>query len=69
MQIPFREEASSMCYERHLWSRRKKTEERDELWQDFERTRLIADPDAEPRTEVTEAERAEAREEMTTSER
>jgi hypothetical protein len=69
MQIPFREEASSMCYERHLWHRRRKVEEKDELWQDFDQTRLIADLDAEPRTEVTEAEPAEAREEMTTSER
>jgi len=69
MQIPFREEAWSMCHERHLWPRRNKAEERDELWQDFDRTRLIADTDAEPRTDVAEAEPAEAREEITTSHR
>ena len=59
-----------MCHERHLWRRRReKAEQNHELWEDFERTRPIADPDPEPRTEVTEAEPAEAREEMTTAER
>ena len=55
-----------MCHERYL-RRRKEADESRELWQDFERTTPIADP--EPRTEVTESEPTEAREELTTSER
>ena len=56
-----------MCYERYLRRRREEAEESRELWQDFERTRPIADP--EPPAEVTEPERAEAREEIGASER
>jgi hypothetical protein len=65
MQIPTREEVSSMCYERNLRRRREEDEESRELWRDFERTRSVADP--EPPAEVTEAERAEASEDITTS--
>jgi hypothetical protein len=53
-----------MCHER-LWRRREEAQDSRELWQDFERTRLVVDP--EPPPEVTEPERAEAREEITTS--
>ena len=56
-----------MCYERYLRRRREEADESRELWQDFERTRPVAEP--EPPAEVTEAERAEDREEVTTPER
>jgi hypothetical protein len=56
-----------MCYERYLWRRRREAEEDRDLWQEFDRTRPIADP--EPQAEVTEPEPTEAREELTTSER
>ena len=56
-----------MCYERHLRRRREEAEESHELWQDFERTRPVADP--EPAAEAPQADRAEAREELTTAER
>ncbi len=49
-----------MCHERWM-RRRREAEESRELWQDFERTRPIADPQRP--AEVTEPERAEAREE------
>lgn len=51
-----------MCFERHLWHRREQGEESSELWRDFEQTRPVADP--QPRTETTEPERTEAREEV-----
>jgi hypothetical protein len=51
-----------MCFERHLWDRREKGEESSKLWQDFERTRPVADPPAP--TEVSETERTEVREEV-----
>jgi hypothetical protein len=56
-----------MCYERYSRRRREEAEESHELWQDFERTRPVADP--EPPAEATEPERTEAREEIATSER
>ncbi len=57
-----------MCHERFLRRRHREAEESRELWEDFERTRPVVDP--EPPAEVTEAERAEARgEEITTPER
>jgi hypothetical protein len=56
-----------MCHERYRRWRREEAEESHKLWQDFERTRPVAD--VEPRTEVTEPEPTEAHEEMTTAER
>ncbi len=57
-----------MCHERFLWRRDREVEESQELWEDFERTRPIVEP--EPPAEVSQAERAEARrEEITTPER
>ena len=48
-----------MCYER--WMRRdREADDSRELWRDFERTRPIAEP-SRPE-DVTEPERAEARE-------
>jgi hypothetical protein len=56
-----------MCYERYL-RRRREDEESREIWQDFERTTPISEP--EPR-EAEEAERAEPdwAEELTLPER
>ena len=51
-----------MCYERYL-RRRREAEESQGMWQDFERTRPIADP--EPPPDVTEPEPTEAHEEIT----
>ena len=56
-----------MCHERLLRRRSREVEESRELWEDFERTRPVVDP--EPPAEVTEAERVDAREEITTPER
>ncbi len=56
-----------MCFERHLRHRREQGEESSELWQDFERTRPVAGP--EPPAEVIDPDPAEAREEVTSSER
>jgi hypothetical protein len=65
MDIPTREEVSSMCYERYL-RRRREAEESQEMWRDFTETRPIDDP--EPR-EVTEPERAEAPDEVASADR
>jgi hypothetical protein len=54
-----------MCYERHLRRRREEAQEVSGLWQDFERTRPIADP-APPTPEKEEPERAEEPEESPT---
>jgi hypothetical protein len=55
-----------MCHE--LYQRRsREADESREIWQDFDRTRLVGDP--EPREEVTEPEPTEAREEAALSER
>lgn len=54
-----------MCYERWL-RRRREADESEALWQDFERTRPIADP--EPPPDVPGPEQAEAREETAVSE-
>jgi hypothetical protein len=63
---PVREEVSSMCYERYL-RRRREDEESRAIWQDFERTTPISDPEPD---EVQEPERSEPeREELTASER
>lgn len=57
-----------MCYERLWWRRRREeADESQEIWADFDRARLIADLRDEP--EVTEPERTEVREEITTAER
>ena len=56
-----------MCHEGFLRRRRREVEESRELWEDFERTQPVVDP--EPPAEVTDAERADAREELTTPER
>ena len=56
MQPASREEVSSMCYERYQWRRRREEEESSEIWEEFERTTSISEP--EPR-EVTEPESAE----------
>jgi hypothetical protein len=64
---PSREEVSSMCYERYL-RRRREDEESRAIWQDFERTTPISEP--EP-AEVEEPERSEPdrEEELTASDR
>ena len=67
MQVQLEEEVSSMCHEHYLKRRRQDAEESRELWQDFERTQPVTDP--EPPAEVTETERAQAREEVATPER
>ena len=54
-----------MCYERYL-RRRREADESHELWRDFAETRPVDDP--QPR-EVTEPERAEAREEVGSADR
>ena len=56
-----------MCHEHFLRRRRREADESRELWEDFERTQPIVDP--EPQPEVSEADRADAREEITTPER
>ena len=56
-----------MCHERFLRRRRREVEESRELWEDFERTQPVVDP--EPPAKVPEAARADAREEITTAER
>ena len=55
-----------MCYERHL-RRRREADESQSIWQEFERTRPIADP--EPAPDVTPPEPTEASEEVAVSER
>jgi hypothetical protein len=45
-----------MCHDRYLWRRRHADEESREIWQDFESTTPVSDP--EPR-EVAEPEPAE----------
>ena len=45
-----------MCYERYQWRRRREEEESSEIWEEFERTTSISEP--EPR-EVAEPEPAE----------
>jgi hypothetical protein len=57
-----------MCHERYMRRRRRATEESRGMWQDFERTTPISDPEPPEVTEpdATEPERAE---EVTASER
>jgi hypothetical protein len=57
-----------MCYERYLRQRRQQTKESTEIWQEFEGTTPISNP--EP-AEITEPERNEPEraEEVTASER
>ena len=55
-----------MCYERYL-RRRGQSDESQSIWQEFERTRPIAD--TEPPPDVTPPEHAEASEEIAVSER
>ena len=55
-----------MCYERYL-RRWREADESREMWQDFERTRPVSDP--EPREEVTDPEPTEARETIASTER
>ena len=55
-----------MCYDRYL-RRRREADESKSVWEDFERTRPIADP--EPAPDVTPPEPTEAHEESTVSER
>jgi hypothetical protein len=55
-----------MCHERYLRRRhREEDEESRLLWQDLERTRFVGDP--KPADEKPEPERAEAREDLATS--
>ena len=55
-----------MCYERYL-RRRREADESQSVWQEFERTRPIADP--EPAPDVTAPEPSEASEEVAVPER
>jgi hypothetical protein len=55
-----------MCYERYQ-RRHRAADESQSMWQDFERTRPIADP--EPPAEVTPPEPTEAHEEIAVTER
>ena len=55
-----------MCYERYL-RRRREDEESHAIWQDFERTTPISDP--EPEVEEPERSEPEHAEELTASER
>lgn len=55
-----------MCHERYL-RRRREADESHGMWQDFEQTRPVADPDGPP--EFTEPERTEAQEETAIAER
>jgi hypothetical protein len=54
-----------MCYERYL-RRRREDEESREVWQDFERTTPISEP--EPRKDDESERESERVEELTTSE-
>lgn len=56
-----------MCHERFLRRRDREVEGSRELWEDFERTRPVADP--EPPAEVAKEEGADAREEVAAPER
>jgi hypothetical protein len=56
-----------MCYEDFFRRHRREVDESRELWEDFERTQPIVDP--KPQAEVSEPERADVREEVTTPER
>jgi hypothetical protein len=55
-----------MCYERY-WRRRRQAAESQSIWQDFEQTRPVAEP--EPPPDVTTPEPTEAREEVAVPER
>jgi hypothetical protein len=55
-----------MCYERYL-RRRRQADESQNIWQEFDHTRPIADP--EPPPDVTAQEPAEASEEAAVPER
>jgi hypothetical protein len=55
-----------MCYERYL-RRRRQADESQSIWQEFEHTRAIADP--EPAPDATAPEPTEASEEVAVSER
>jgi len=57
-----------MCHERFLRRRREQAKESTQLWQDFERTRLIVDPEP-PAEPEPEHEPAQAPDELTTAER
>jgi hypothetical protein len=50
-----------MCYERYRRHRRQEDEESREIWQEFQRTTPISDPEPDdvPEPELTEPERAE----------
>ena len=56
-----------MCHERFLRRRDREVEESRELWEDFERTGPVVEP--EPPAEVAKDGGAAAREEVTTPER
>jgi hypothetical protein len=64
---PVREEVSSMCYERYL-RRRQEDEESRAIWQDFDRTRPISEPEPGD-VEEAEASEPERAEDLTASER
>jgi hypothetical protein len=55
-----------MCYERYQWRRRGEDEESSEIWEEFERTTSISEPEAR---EVTEPEPAEPERAKAISER
>ncbi|WP_156027554.1 hypothetical protein [Candidatus Solirubrobacter pratensis] len=55
-----------MCYD-YLRRHRREADESASIWQDFERTRPIADPETPP--DVTSPEPTEAHEETAVSER
>jgi hypothetical protein len=61
------EEVSSMCHERYL-RRRREDEETRAIWQDFERTTPISEPEPD-RVEEPERTETEPVEELTASER
>jgi hypothetical protein len=57
-----------MCHDGWMWRRRRQqAEESREMWEDFERTTPLADREREE--ERPEPERAEAREEIVTTDR
>jgi hypothetical protein len=57
-----------MCHDGWMWRRRRQqAEESREMWDDFERTTPLADREREE--ERPEPERAEAREEIVTTDR
>jgi hypothetical protein len=66
IDVPSREEVSSMCYERYR--RRQEDEESRVIWQDFERTTPISEPE-KPEVEEPERSEPETAEELTASER